>query len=438
MTARFTTRLDGGEFAIAKSAVDHVEKSDASPAAPTQGPSPSKRDVPLPLTLPDSSMEGGAEAIRDGAVDEAYLTQLTDDALSNSTPENLHKLKQAYQAVAVFLTRNGDPEGAILRYRQALKYLPHDQGLSLALGYLLWKQEHYLEAVELLSPEADRYPDSLNIRVLLGSAYYGMENLDQAITEWNQVLAVQDNAQVRAAVARAQHERDISLLYAELRSEHFLLRYDAQQDEKLSGLVLNSLDGSFQDLVLDLDYSPVETIVVLLYPNEDFRDITRSPAWVGALNDGKIRVPVSGLTQMTPDLARVLKHELTHSFVRQITQGRCPIWFNEGLAQLEEGATTATLGSQLARALAAGKIAPYASLEGSFVSLPPEQVALAYAKSLAALEYLRDTFGMGEIRRMLREMPSSDFATVLENDVRMNYSTLEEEVANYVVKKYGQ
>ena len=127
--------------------------------------------------------------------------------------------------------------------------------------------------------------------------------------------------------------------YSELRSEHFLLRYDGQQNEKLSGEILNSLDGSFQDLVLDLDYSPTEAIVVILYPNQAFRDITRTPAWVGALNDGKIRVPVSGLTQMTPDLARVLKHELTHSFVRLITLGHCPTWFNEGLAQLEEGST---------------------------------------------------------------------------------------------------
>ena len=62
---------------------------------------------------------------------------------------------------------------------------------------------------------------------------------------------------------------------------------------------------------------------------------------------------------------------------------------------------------------------------------------MVYAKSLAALEYLRDTFGMGEVRRMLRQMPSSDFATILQDEVRMSYATFEEEVANYVVKKYG-
>jgi tetratricopeptide (TPR) repeat protein len=429
---------DGGEFAISKTMVDHVEKSDAPAAAPAQGSPRPSRDVPLPITPPlDTSIEGGSAVIHDDAVDEAYLTQLTDDALHNSTPENLRKLKQGFQAAAVFLTRKGDPEGGIIKYREAIKYLPHDQALTLALGYLLWKQEHYLEAVDLLSPEADRYPQSPDFRALLGSAYYGMENLDQAITEWNKALAVRDNPQLREAVARAQREQEISGSYSELRSEHFLLRYDGQQDEKLSGDILNSLDGSFQDLVLDLDYSPTEPIVVILYPNQAFRDITRSPSWVGALNDGKIRVPVSGLTQMTPALARVLKHEMTHSFVRLITLGHCATWFNEGLAQVEEGATTATLGSQLARALAAGKIPAFASLEGPFVSLPPDQVPLVYAKSLAALEYLRDVFGMGEVRRMLRQMPSSDLSTVLQNEVRMSYPDFEEEVANYVVKKYG-
>ncbi len=430
--------VEGGEFAISKSMVDHVEKSDAPAAAPAQESPRPNRDIPLPLTPPvDPSMEGGSAVIHDVAVVEAYLARWADDAVRNSTPENLHKLKQGYQAAAVFLTRKGDPEGGIRKYREALKYLPHDQALTLALGYLLWKQEHYLEAVEVLSPEADRHPQAPDFLLLLGSAYYGMEDLGQAIVQWNKALALEDNPQLREAVAKAEHEREVSGSYAELRSEHFLLRYDGQQNEKLSGEILNSLDGSFQDLALDLDYSPSQAIVVILYPQQAFRDITRTPSWVGALNDGKIRVPVSGLTQMTPDLARVLKHELTHSFVRQITLGHCPIWFNEGLAQLEEGATTAALGSRLARSFAAGKIPDYASMEGPFVGLPADQAPVAYAQSLAALEYLRDVFGMGELCRMLKQMPSSDFSTLLQNDMRMSYSAFGQEVANYVMKKYG-
>ena len=309
--------------------------------------------------------------------------------------------------------------------------------MTLGLGYLLWKQEHYLEAVDLLLPETDRYPKAPDFFALLGSAYYGMENLDQAIAEWNKALEIHDNPGLRAAVEKAQREREVSGSYSELRSEHFLLRYEGQSVERLSGEILNSLEGSFQNLVLDLDYSPTEVIVVVLYPSQSFRDITRSPSWVGALNDGKIRVPVSGLSVMTADLARVLKHELTHSFVRQITLGHCPNWFNEGLAQLEEGATTAGLGSQLARGMAADKIPAFAALEDSFMGMAPEQAGFAYAKCLAALEYLRDSFGMGEVRRMLRLMPSVDFNTILQDEIRESYPAFEVEVSTYVAKKYG-
>jgi tetratricopeptide (TPR) repeat protein len=430
--------MGGGEFALPRSLVDRIEKSATPAASPQQDASRPSRELSLPLPPPaDAPVEKASAVIHNGAVDEAYLAHLIDEAVHDPSPENLHQLKQAYQQAAVFLTRQGDPEAAILKYRDALKYLPHDQALTLALGYLLTKQNHYLEAVDLLRPEADRYPRSRDYHVLLGSAYYGMENLDQAIAEWNQALAIADDPRLRKAIEHAELERDVSGSYSELRSEHFLLRYEGEQAEKLSGAILNSLDGSFQDLVLDLDYSPSEAIVVLLYPSQAFRDITRSPSWVGALNDGKIRVPISGLSVMTPELARVLKHELTHSFIRQITVGHCPTWFNEGVAQLEEGATTAALGAQLARAFAAGKTPAFASLEAPFVGLPQDQVGLAYAKSLAGLEYLRDTFGMGEIRRMLKLLPSSDFNTLLQDELRLSYPAFDEEVANYIVKRYG-
>jgi tetratricopeptide (TPR) repeat protein len=310
--------------------------------------------------------------------------------------------------------------------------------LTLALGSLQVTQNHDLEAVDLLLPAADLYPKSADVFMLLGSAFYGMENMDEAIAEWNKALALQDSPRLREAIAKAEREREISGYYRELRSEHFLLRYGGEQGEKLSGQVLNSLEGSFQNLALDLDYSPPEVIIVLLYPNQAFQDVTRSPNWVGALNDGKIRVPVSGLTQMNADLARVLKHELTHSFVRQIAMGRCPTWFNEGLAQLEEGATTATLGARLARAMVAGRLPSFQALEGPFLNMPQDQVALAYAKSLAAIEYLRANFGMDEIRSLLKAMPSQpDVAVLLQDQLHLSYPAFEQEVANYLVKKYG-
>ena len=438
---RVVYSIQGGQLSIPKSVVDRIEKS-AEPAdeQPPESalPAEKRREVPLPAP-PSAEAPADSPLIKDGALDESYLRRLDDEMALHPTAENIHLLKQAYQQAALFLARQGNPEGAIQKYREALKLLPGDLALTLALGYLQVAQNHYLEAMDLLLPAADRYPSSADLRLLLGSAYYGMENMDEAIAQWNKALAIQDNSRLRDAVAKAERERQVAGSYRELRSEHFLLRYEGEESEKLSGEVLNSLEASFGSLVLDLDYSPPEAIVALLYPNQAFSDVTRSPNWVGALNDGKIRVPVSGLTSMSPDLERVLKHELTHSFVRQITQGRCPTWFNEGLAQLEEGVTTAGNGRQLAQALAEGRLPAFQALEGPFLKMPQDQVLLAYAKSLAALEYLRTTYDMAEIRTLLKAMPAQpDFSRLLEDQLHLTYPAFEQEVANYLTAKYGK
>ena len=52
---------------------------------------------------------------------------------------------------------------------------------------------------------------------------------------------------------------------------------------------------------------------------------------------------------MTDELARVLKHELTHSFVGQKTDGRCPVWLQEGIAQYMEGKRSRAMPPRLFR-----------------------------------------------------------------------------------------
>ena len=67
--------------------------------------------------------------------------------------------------------------------------------------------------------------------------------MDEAIAQWNKALAIEDNPRVREAIAKAEHEREIAGSYRELRSEHFLLRYDGEHGEKLSGEVLTQPGG---------------------------------------------------------------------------------------------------------------------------------------------------------------------------------------------------
>jgi len=436
----FVTR-NGGEYAIPRSLVERIERS-AAPEAATGEVDRSTaaeraRELPLPPP-PEEETRPDSAAIRGNTIDTAYLAHLDEEATQNASPENLHRLAQGYQHAAIFLTRQGNPEGALDLYRHALKIAPKDLALNLAMAYLLVKQTYYNEAISLLLPLADQHPKSPAIPMLLGSAYYALEDLNRALAEWKKSLALKEDPRLREAVEKAEKEQNVAGAYLEFRSEHFLVRYEGRETEGLVRDLVNTLEVAFRDLSLELDYNPHESIIVLLYPDQAFRDITRSASWVGALNDGKIRVPVSGLSAMTPELARVLRHELTHSFVRQVTVGRCPTWFNEGLAQLMEGATTTSLGSPLARAFAANKLPAFAALEASFMGLPPDQVGLAYAKSLAALEYLRDTYGMAGIRRLLKLMPANpNLDSLLQDELRLSYAAFEHEVASYIVKRFG-
>jgi len=88
--------------------------------------------------------------------------------------------------------------------------------------------------------------------------------------------------------------------------------------------------------------------------------------------------------------------------------------------------------------VAGGGLPSYSTLEGSFVSLPAGQVPTAYAQSLAGVEYLNQTFGMGEIRQLLKGMPSSpDFSSLLQTELRLTYPAFEQDVASYLSKRYG-
>ncbi len=167
--------------------------------------------------------------------------------------------------------------------------------------------------------------------------------------------------------------------------------------------------------------------------------MTRAAAWSAALNDGKIRVPISGLTEMTPALTRVLRHELTHSFIAQITHSHAPEWLDEGIAQLEEPRSTAAIGPRLASLYQSGNQVPLNQLERSFQSYTSDEAFVAYAEALAATECIRSSYGMSDLARILQRLGSGDSVeSALRNTIHGGYAQLEFEIAEYLKRTYGQ
>jgi hypothetical protein len=217
------------------------------------------------------------------------------------------------------------------------------------------------------------------------------------------------------------------------------LRYEGQQSsESLRRAILSTLDAEYDELVREIGVEPRNNIAVILYTEQAYFDVTRAPSWSGAVNDGKLRIPINGLTSVTPELARVLKHELAHSFINQLSNGRCPQWLNEGIAQLIEPKSLTANGRTLAQIFKAQQEIPFNALETSFIRFSDVQALLAYQESLAAADYINDTYGMSDLRRILERIgQGSSPEAALRMTIHSNYGEFQDEVAKYLADKYG-
>ena len=201
----------------------------------------------------------------------------------------------------------------------------------------------------------------------------------------------------------------------------------------------HTLEDQFQVLKSELHYTPPEQIAVILYTQESFFDVTRVPGWAGGLNDGRIRVPVQGLETVSDLLARILKHELTHSFVFQKTAGRCPTWLQEGVAQWMEGRRTGADAAQLVAFYQDGKGKQLRYLDGPWMVLSSGQARYAYAWALAVVETIEADSGSDGLDRLIdAERTESSGENAMLQALRTNYSSLDEATAEYLRRIYLQ
>jgi hypothetical protein len=195
----------------------------------------------------------------------------------------------------------------------------------------------------------------------------------------------------------------------------------------------------FSAIESELNYSPPDSIGVILYTQEAFADITKAPGWAGALNDGRIRVPVQGLNGVDQELSRVLKHELTHSFVQQKTHGHAPTWIQEGLAQWMEGQRSGENAVVMAQIYGEGHAAPLGRLEGSWLNMGGDTARYAYAWALANIEYIVQADGMGDIERILDRIGAGmTTEAALREVLHSDYNDVMQSTAEYLRKTYGR
>ena len=362
--------------------------------------------------------------------------QIDDDALHH-IDERGNKLVSAaaYFEAAKYEYENKRFDTSLTYLQRALEIAPDQAAFHHLYMALLLEQGQYEDAVAQGERAAELAPDSVEVQRLLGVAYYNARKLDKAVAAWERAQKLAPADAIAQNLAKAKRELTVEGNFSELALGHFVLRYEGGKPaEVLSSELLQTLERQYGDLRADLVSAPSMVIVVTLYSKQQFSDVTLAPDWAGGLNDGSLRIPVGDITEVTPLLETVLKHELTHSFVHAIAPN-CPVWLNEGLAQMEEGKSSILLPPLLRKQLDKADAASLHSLEGPFTGLNSEQAQVAYAKSLAATEFLRDTYGLPGIRRLLTMLAEGkDTEMALRELTDGGYDGLERELQTYLAR----
>lgn len=423
---RVEYEIGDNSYAISQKLVERIETGIGVPATTrTEAPS----------FTPNSNLPTSADLtpklIHDGKVDVDVLSALDRSADPQTAAA-------AYFQAARFEQEHGNPDRAVRYYSMAQGHLPNNHTILDHYASLLIRMGKGEDAVSLAEKSTRLAPESADGWMLLGCAYYAADHNRDAIEAWKHSLQLRPDPTVQKYLDKAQRDQHAEADFEQRDSGHFSLRYEGHSIPlSLRDSVLQVLEAKYDDLSGQFGITP-RNITVVLYTEQAFQDVTQSPSWTGAVNDGRIRIPISGLTTVTPDLARILGHELTHSFINQLSHGRCPQWLNEGIAQLMEPRTVAPVGGMLARLFADEHEVPLNLLEGSFMNLESKEASVAYVQSLAVTEYLRDTYGMDDIRRILEKIGEGASAeSALQSTVHSGYAKLQQDVGQYLKDRYG-
>jgi tetratricopeptide (TPR) repeat protein len=300
--------------------------------------------------------------------------------------------------------RTGHAAAAAAAFREALAADPRNARLHLGSAMAAALERRDEDARAACEKALTLDPALVEARALLGQILYRLHDVTGAIRAYETLAADSRDAalarEAQAAVERWRREIDLHDRMQQAVGSHFTVRFEGPAEATLADRALESLDRAYWRIGQILNVYPSEPIPVVLYTTEQFRDVTRSPAWAAGAYDGTIRVPMRGALERERELDRVLSHEFTHALIRTLASRGVPTWLNEGLATTLENGDDAWAADLVSRS----SHLPLSALRSGFSRLDGDAAQLAYATSAVAARRLLDDAGGVAVANLIRDL----------------------------------
>lgn len=231
--------------------------------------------------------------------------------------------------------------------------------------------------------------------------------------------------QLRARLDAWLKEQALHDTFLTAQGSHFTVLFEGPADEALARAAVQVLEAAYTRIGTALLTFPLDPITVVLYTQEQFRDITRSPDWSGGAFDGRIRIPIRGGGRDDEELARVLTHEYVHALVHSVAPRGVPTWLNEGLAGAFEAGGARRAAAELAAATPAVPL-PLSALASGFGRFSETEARRAYASSVLAVQALIAARGYQAITALLSDVAAGQpFAEAFATHAQLSLEDFE-------------
>jgi tetratricopeptide (TPR) repeat protein len=306
----------------------------------------------------------------------------------------------------------------ILQKADALSKDPSYEALYDKVSRLIGSRQES-EAIQILNEIIKAKPDDLRAYALLGDLYYKRDQLPSAISAWKKILEKDPtNQNIKNLINKAEQEQRTHTAFTHESTRHFTIKFEGAENRGLYKFVLDRLEEAYGEVGRALLFYPTEEVIVFLYTNQQFFDVTRAPSWSGGVFDGKIRIPTKGFETQMDQLKKTLFHEYVHAVIQQMTEkgvskkgekinSAVPVWLHEGIAQYFEPDRGRRSGLLKLLVSQGGKTAiiPLSAMHGSFMGIgDPNVVGLAYEESLSAVQFLVERFGRFRLKMLIEDL----------------------------------
>lgn len=199
--------------------------------------------------------------------------------------------------------------------------------------------------------------------------------------------------------------------YETLKTEHFVLRYDAKNDAILARYVARQLEDIYKELAAKFAYAPKGPILIEIFKKHEMfsgrivalPDLHTIGACTGPIFAMVSTHDTSKVIGKPFNWNRVIRHEMVHVFNLEQTKYQVPHWLTEGLAVAYEGPRTPpSWNVLLADKVRAGDLLNLDTILLGFVRpRSPLQWQQAYLQSHLYVVYLTQTHGKDSVGKLL-------------------------------------